>query len=132
MLSPFLSRLEYTILPAPLPAEEHKNDPLFQTTEVQDKLAVMDACLHNAFNVPRAKTIFQRLLADHPSALTTDIYNSVLTGYLAMAETQPRSSQKMEWVEDAWMLFGTMLRKTSVSPDENTYAIMLAAQRKCV
>ncbi|KAH6911990.1 mitochondrial RNA polymerase [Coprinopsis sp. MPI-PUGE-AT-0042] len=129
MLSPFLSRLEYTILPAPLPAEEHKNDPLFQSTEVQDQLAVMDACLHNAFNVPRAKTIFQRLRDDHASALTTDIYNSVLTGYLTMAEAQQRMGQKVEWIEEAWMLFSAMLRKTSVSPDENTYAIMLAAQR---
>ncbi|KAI0351260.1 hypothetical protein OH77DRAFT_1387788, partial [Trametes cingulata] len=56
-------RPQYTILPTPLPTdvaeEEHKY--LFTDSPTQDLIAVMDACLHNLHDVPRAKGIFDRL-----------------------------------------------------------------------
>ncbi|KAF8554654.1 hypothetical protein OG21DRAFT_1389212, partial [Imleria badia] len=57
-------RVPYTILPTPLPDQSHST-PLstyfFPDSPTQDQLAVMDACLYNLYDVPRAKQIFERL-----------------------------------------------------------------------
>ena len=60
----FLKRVTpYTILPTPLPADQksHLNDTYFTDSPTQDLLAVIDACLHNLYDVPRAKQTFERL-----------------------------------------------------------------------
>ncbi|KAI0816018.1 hypothetical protein BC628DRAFT_1296793, partial [Trametes gibbosa] len=60
----FLRRpAKYTILPTPLPADSvsEPHDYLFTDSPTQDLIAVMDACLHNLHDVPRAKEIFERV-----------------------------------------------------------------------
>ncbi|KAF8890703.1 hypothetical protein BD779DRAFT_1426355, partial [Infundibulicybe gibba] len=56
-------RTSYTILPTPLPSDRTSeiNDYWYTDSPTQDLLAVMDACLHNLYDVPRAKSIFERL-----------------------------------------------------------------------
>ncbi|KAI6003177.1 hypothetical protein F5J12DRAFT_680526, partial [Pisolithus orientalis] len=60
----FLNRgTRYTILPSPLPDDRASplNNFLFTDSPTQDQLAVMHACLHNLYDVPRAKQVFERL-----------------------------------------------------------------------
>lgn len=91
-------RVPYTLLPAPLPSDHSSplNDFYFTDSPTQDHLAIMDACLHNAYNVPRAQAIFSRLrlkstqtphIADTGpcSLLTTRVYNEFLDVYLGLA-----------------------------------------------
>ncbi|KAG2159045.1 uncharacterized protein EDB93DRAFT_1053847, partial [Suillus bovinus] len=56
-------RTPYTILPTPLPDDRASalNSFYFTDSPTQDQLAVMDACLHNLYDVPRAKQIFEQL-----------------------------------------------------------------------
>ncbi|KAF9463341.1 hypothetical protein BDZ94DRAFT_1148095, partial [Collybia nuda] len=56
-------RIPYTILPTPLPSGRSSdiNDLWYTDSPTQDLLAVMDACLHNMYDVPRAKNIFDRM-----------------------------------------------------------------------
>ncbi|KAH7908848.1 hypothetical protein BJ138DRAFT_968798, partial [Hygrophoropsis aurantiaca] len=56
-------RTPYTILPTPLPDDKSSalNTFYFTDSPTQDQLAVMDACLHNLYDVPRARSIFERL-----------------------------------------------------------------------
>ncbi|KAH7922517.1 hypothetical protein BV22DRAFT_966565, partial [Leucogyrophana mollusca] len=58
-------RTPYTILPTPLPDDKTSalNNFYFTDSPTQDQLAVMDACLHNSYDVPRAKSVFERLRA---------------------------------------------------------------------
>ncbi|KAI6013092.1 hypothetical protein BKA83DRAFT_4021659, partial [Pisolithus microcarpus] len=60
----FLKRgTPYTILPSPLPIDRASsaNNFLFPDSPTQDQLAVMHACLHSLYDVPRAKQVFERL-----------------------------------------------------------------------
>ncbi|EIW56832.1 uncharacterized protein TRAVEDRAFT_127839, partial [Trametes versicolor FP-101664 SS1] len=60
----FLRRpAQYTILPTPLPADaaDETHQHLFTDSPTQDRIAVMDACLHDLHDVPRAKEIFELL-----------------------------------------------------------------------
>ncbi|KAI9457403.1 hypothetical protein HD554DRAFT_1991576, partial [Boletus coccyginus] len=57
-------RVPYTILPTPLPDQSHStalSTYFFPDSPTQDQLAVMDACLYNLYDVPRAKQVFERL-----------------------------------------------------------------------
>ncbi|KAG0702803.1 hypothetical protein DFH29DRAFT_763387, partial [Suillus ampliporus] len=56
-------RTPYTILPTPLPDDRASalNSFYFTDSPTQDQLAVMDACLHNLYDVPRAKQVFEQL-----------------------------------------------------------------------
>ncbi|KIJ61212.1 hypothetical protein HYDPIDRAFT_68101, partial [Hydnomerulius pinastri MD-312] len=57
-------RVPYTILPTPLPGDGTPtalNNLFFMDSPTQDQLAVMDACLHNLYDVPRAKQVFEGL-----------------------------------------------------------------------
>ncbi|KAF8550660.1 hypothetical protein OG21DRAFT_1391305, partial [Imleria badia] len=51
-------------VPTPLPDQSHST-PLstyfFLDSPTQDQLVVMDACLYNLYDLPRAKQIFERL-----------------------------------------------------------------------
>ncbi|EGO20170.1 hypothetical protein SERLADRAFT_477530, partial [Serpula lacrymans var. lacrymans S7.9] len=56
-------RTPYTMLPMPLPDDKSSalNDFYFTDSPTRDQLAVMDACLHNLYDVPRARQVFERL-----------------------------------------------------------------------
>jgi len=128
----FLKRsTPYTILPTPLPADQnsHLNDLYFTDSPTQDLLAVIDACLHNLYDVPRAKQIFQglRKSSKAEAVLHTRIYNSLLEAFIAMAVSKDPDN-RLVWLEDAWILFNSMETGAEVAtPNATTYALMLAA-----
>lgn len=128
----FLQRqLPWTILPPPLPDDRKSalNTFLFTDSPTQDQFAVMDACLHNLYDVPRAKQVFERLRKS-PSMehlLEARIYNSFLEAYVEMATTKQPNDRRL-WVEDALQLYLIMESgQEKVQPTSQTYAIMLLA-----
>ncbi|KAF9264461.1 hypothetical protein L218DRAFT_806597, partial [Marasmius fiardii PR-910] len=52
---------KFTILSAPPPDTTTNNSLWFTSTATQDQLAIINACLHNCYDIPRAKSIFDRL-----------------------------------------------------------------------
>lgn len=124
-----------TILPTPLPdgAYSSLNDFYFTDSPTQDLLSVMDACLHNRYDVPRARQIFARLRqANNPDVVMgTKVYNSFLETYIEMASLTETPSQRQEWLEEAWALFDVMEKGLErVRPDTNTYALAFTAWQK--
>jgi len=128
-------RTPYTILPTPLPNDRSSdiNDFWFIDSPTQDLLAVMDACLHNLYDVPRAKGIFERLRQKSTNpVLETRVYNAFLEAYINMASTR-ESNNRSFWVESAWELYEIMERgEETVKPNAGTYAIMLIAWHRLV
>jgi len=130
------SHTSYTMLPTPLPAGQSSdlNDLYFTDTPTQDSLAVIGACLHNCYDVPRAKQIFEGLRKS-PKAegiVNIHVYNSLLEAFISMA-TSGDSNDRLFWLEDAWLLFDSMETGMEVvAPDATTYALMLSAWLKCV
>ena len=128
----FLQRpLPYTILPPPLPDDRKSalNTFLFTDSPTQDQLAVMDACLHNLYDVPRAKQVFERLRKSScmEHLLDARIYNSFLEAYIEMATTKQPDDRTL-WVEDALQLYLVMESgQEKVQPTSQTYAAMLLA-----
>jgi DNA-directed RNA polymerase len=124
-------RVPYTILPTPLPADQtsNLNDFYFTDSPTQDLLAVIDACLHNFYDVPRAKQVFERLRKSTKADAMLDVrlYNSFLETFLSMA-THKDPENKVLWLEDAWTLFDAMESGKEIAhPNATTYAIMLTA-----
>ena len=130
----FLQRqTSYTILPTPVPADVH--DPLnalvFPSTPVQDSLSVIDACLHNCYDVNRAQYVFDRLRSSSSGdgVLQTRVYNMFLEAYLNMARAefqQDDITEPAKWLRKSWELFESMEDgREKVSPNAATYAIML-------
>jgi len=128
----FLQRgTPYTILPTPLPTDQssHLNDLYFTDSPTQDLLAVIDACLHNLHDVPRAKQIFERLRTSSKAetALDTRLHNSLLEAFVAMA-TSKGSGNRHAWLEEVLALFDSMEAGTgTAAPNATTYALMLTA-----
>ncbi|KAG1900468.1 DNA-directed RNA polymerase N-terminal-domain-containing protein [Suillus fuscotomentosus] len=127
-------RTLYTILPTPLPDDRASalNSFYFTDFPTQDQLAVMDACLHNLYDVPRAKQIFEQLRTtkSHEPLLESRIYNSFLEAYIHMAFVKEPEDRTL-WVEDACHLYDLMEKGTDrVHPTASTYAIMLLAWRR--
>lgn len=126
-------RIPYTIIPTPLPDQSNPtalSTYFFPDSPTQDQLAVMDACLHNLYDVPRAKQIFERLRKYTPaeSLLDNRIYNSFLEAYVDMAATK-EPNDRVLWFEEAWSLYEAMENGSeNVHPSAQTYAIMFLAR----
>ncbi|KAH8831286.1 DNA/RNA polymerase [Flagelloscypha sp. PMI_526] len=96
---------------------------------LMDLLGVMDACLHNCHNVPRAKSIFDRVRMTNPTALNTPVYNRVLETYLALADNpKPENAlghpqPKEYWLEEIKVLYHTMTTEIA-RPNHNTLAVL--------
>ncbi|KAH9919050.1 DNA/RNA polymerase [Fomitopsis serialis] len=123
-------RTPYTILPTP-PLNATAKDLrtiLFTDTPTQDLIAVVGACLHNLYDVPRAKSIFDDLRnSDKSSLLDVRMYNSMLDAYLEMARAKDATDPEM-WIDEAWALYGVVEDGSAqIQPTANTYAYMLAA-----
>ncbi|KAG6812715.1 hypothetical protein H0H92_001076 [Tricholoma furcatifolium] len=121
----------YTILPAPLPSDRssHTNDIYYADSATRDLLSVMDACLHNLYDVPRARSIFDRL-RDRPNnpSLSTSIYNAFLEAYVAMATSK---GPAYVFVDYALELYRVLENESEYfAPDSSTYAIMLLAYHR--
>ncbi|KAF7290519.1 DNA-directed RNA polymerase [Mycena indigotica] len=115
----FLDRpLPLTVLPTPLPHNFRsvQNDIWFSDSETQELMAIMDACLHNLYDVPRAKTIFDRLQAAQSVAIDSRVVNAMLEAYLKMAS----QSDTEYWIKALWDLFDSFLE-----PSNSAYAIAL-------
>lgn len=121
---------DLTILPTPLPADsEDAATMIFPDTTVQNTISIVEACVHNLHDVPRARTVFERLRRTHKgdSTLHAGLYNTMLDAYIEMATTK-QPERRSHWVEDACALYEVMeTGKDKVNPTANTYAIMLRA-----
>ena len=126
-------RVPHTILPTPLPDQSHSaalNTYFFPGSLTQDRLAVMDACLYNLYDVPRAKQIFERLRKSTPveSLLETRIYNAFLEAYVEMAPIKEPNDRAL-WGEEACSLYEAMENGSeNIHSTAQTYAIILLAR----
>ncbi|KAJ7657857.1 hypothetical protein DFH06DRAFT_990838, partial [Mycena polygramma] len=123
-LQNFLQRpATYTILPPPLPQEytSELNDLWFSDSTTQELVAVMDACLHNLYDVPRAKGIFDRLRSQSSASLDTRVVDAMLEAYLKMAS----QSEPEYWMESLWELVDAI-----IAPTVTSYAIMFLAMHR--
>lgn len=118
-----------TILPTPLPhgsAQVEGYDQWFKDSKAQDMSGIIDACLYNLVDVPRAQNVFDRLRRQAGSSiLGSGLYNSLLNAYLGMSLNEP--SKKNYWVEEAWKLYNILeSEEDDVQPTAKTYSTILA------
>ncbi|CAK5271845.1 unnamed protein product [Mycena citricolor] len=117
-LETFLQRpSQYAILPPPLPPSftSAENDYWYSDSTTQELIAVMDACLYNTYDVPRAKGIFDRLQAQGNPAVQIHMINTMLEAYTKMAVAHKDEADY--WVESAWDLF-----ESAAEPTATTFA----------
>ena len=123
------TRTPYTILPTPLPRDRQSeiNDLYYTDSSTQDLIAVMDACLHNGYDVPRAKEIFDDLRAKRSEhILHPRLYTAFVEAYLDMALKDPE--KKSLWIEDAWVLLDSLFSgEPRVAVTTGAYALALLA-----
>jgi DNA-directed RNA polymerase, mitochondrial len=123
------TRTPYTILPPPLPQDRHSelNDFFYTDSPTRDLIAVMDACLHNGYDVPRAKEIFDDLRAKRAEQiLHPRLYTAFAEAYLDMALKEPE--KKSLWIEDVWVLLDSLFSgKEKVAITSGAYALALIA-----
>jgi DNA-directed RNA polymerase len=128
---------ELTILSTPLPEGTSSNgsaipdSDVFHDTHTQDKVAVIDACMHAQADVPRAKAIFDKLRDDRPTdpQLGVGLYNKMIHGYVKMAEKE--QANRVYWVDEAWSLYSFMQENPQVvKPTAGIYSVMLQAWMK--
>ena len=130
LISEYLVRKpQLTILPTPLPPGSGSVDGYnqwFKDSKSQDMAGIIDACLHNLYDVPRAQNVFERLRQQAGSSiLGSGLYNSILQAYLGMSLKDP--IKKNYWVEEAWKLYNIMESgQDDVQPSVRTYSIILA------
>ena len=123
------TRTPYTILPTPLPRDRQSeiNDLYYTDSSTQDLIAVMDACLHNGYDVSRAKEIFDDLRAKRSEhILHPRLYTAFVEAYLDMALKDPE--KKSLWIEDAWVLLDSLFSgEARVAVTTGAYALALLA-----
>ena len=86
---------------------------------------MVDACLHNLFDVPRAESVFQAMRNERSPALEIGLYNTFLETYLALANKEPTEANKH--IEGALRLYDSVIHeKEPVSPNPRTFSVMLA------
>jgi DNA-directed RNA polymerase len=118
-----------TILPTPLPFGSptvEGYDQWFKDSKSQDMSGIIDACLYNLVDVPRAQNVFDRLRQSAgASVLGSGLYNSLLNAYLGMSLKD--AGKKNYWVEEAWKLYNILESgEDDVLPSVRTYSIVLA------
>lgn len=134
-MSSFLTREgTYSLLHPPLPNASlpltyEEPETWYTDTQTQDLLAVINACLHNLYDVQRAKSIFDRMRErpNHPG-LDTRVYNAFINSYIGMATTKDPNNREY-WVENAWELYEAMKRDGAerIAPNAGTYAALFVA-----
>ncbi|KAI0798166.1 DNA/RNA polymerase [Abortiporus biennis] len=124
-------RVPYTMLPTPLPADRTStlNDFYFMDSPTQDQVSIIDACLHNLYDVNRAKEVFGQLRKSNKgeNVLNARLYNTLLEAYVETA-TSKDTDKKKYWIEEACTLYEIMERGSDgIHPTATTYATMLRA-----
>ena len=121
-----------TILPTPLPVSEQgaaEHQRYFPDSNVMAHVAIVDACLANFRDVPRARSLFAELRRDRKAANFVDVrvFNRFLHTYFLLAEdpnTSPEETDKYRML--AWELYNSMVEnKENVVPNSHTSALML-------
>ena len=134
MHSFLLTRTPYTILPPPLPQDKQSelNDFYYTDSPTRDLISVMDACLHNGYDVPRAKEIFDGLRVKRAEQiLHPRLYTAFVEAYLNMALKEPE--KRALWVEDTWALLDSLFNGDErVAVTSGAYALALVAWLRCV
>ncbi|KAF7313242.1 DNA-directed RNA polymerase [Mycena kentingensis (nom. inval.)] len=92
------------ILPPPLPQHHRSTRPpdWFSDPTTQEMMSIMDACLHNLYDVPRAKSIFDRLRSQGNSAIDARVIDAMLEAYLKMGANKAETDY---WLESLWELY---------------------------
>lgn len=118
-----------TIVPIPLPDDATSSTPLhdyfFPDTRSQDLVAIMDTCLNDCYDVPRARDIFEatRKRNKVKYLLNTQTYNKFLLAYSEMALRHEQ--HRDDWLREAWLLFTKMESgEERVVPNAESYVIM--------
>jgi DNA-directed RNA polymerase len=129
------SSVPYTFLPNPLPEDVNQSlvSMYFPDSNTQDSFAVIDACLHNCYDVDRAQYVFDQLRRKPDEVpLHVHLYNAFLNSYFAMA-TEREVEKDAHWLEETWSLYEVMESgKETIEPNANTYAIMMRFWRRYV
>lgn len=116
----------YVPTPEPMKAITEETDRWFGDPQTLDMTGIIDACLHNLYDVPRAKDVFTRLRQRVGSvALEAPLYNAFLSAYSGMAGKEPH--KKRDWLLEAWNLYDVMENGyEQIHPNAKTYSIMLS------
>lgn len=125
-LSSFLHRpTSLTILPQLAPDSQKDLGAWYPDSQTTDMTGIIDACLHNLYDVPRAQDVFSRLRARRGNRLlTTPLYNAFLEAYVGMAGKVPLDREY--WIDTAWKLYNVLESGAeAVHPNHKTYSIML-------
>ncbi|EJD05121.1 DNA/RNA polymerase [Fomitiporia mediterranea MF3/22] len=122
-------RMTYTLLPPPVPGDTSSpaNDMIFPGSPVQETLTIIDACLHDCYDIHRAQYLFDNLRngSSSEAVLSPRLYNLFLEAYLEMARTRDVDNRE-EWLEKAWLLYDGMESNwEAVAPSHGTYAVMM-------
>jgi DNA-directed RNA polymerase len=119
----------YTIIPPPLPSDKHSelNDLYYTDSPTCDLIAIMDACLHNCYDVHRAKEIFDDLCAKRAEQILHPcLHTSFVEAYLDMALNEPE--RKSLWVKDTWLLLNSLFKgQEKVAVTTGAYVLVLIA-----
>ncbi|KAG7096404.1 hypothetical protein E1B28_003847 [Marasmius oreades] len=119
----------FTFLPTPRPESAVNSNLWFTNSAIQDQLAIINACLHNSYDVPRAKSIFDRLRCQPGSSafLEPRMYDAFLEAYVNVA-SKDSEDNKEYWLENVWDLYEALeTERERVVPTDATYAIMVIA-----
>ena len=121
-----------TVLPTPLPvgeqsAAEHQH--YFPDSNCMALVAIVDACLTNFHDIPRAQSIFADLRRDRKATSFMDVrvFNRFIHAYFKLAEIPgtPLTEAK-QYRMQAWELYKSMVEnKETVEPNSHTSALML-------
>jgi DNA-directed RNA polymerase, mitochondrial len=131
------TRTPYAILPPPLPEDKHSDLNNFfytdsSTRDLIDLIAVMDTCLHNSYDNPRAKEIFEDLrIKGAEQVLHPRLYTAFVEAYLDMALKE--LEKKLLCIEDVWVLLDSIFSgKERVAVTTGAYALAPLAWLRCV
>lgn len=117
-----------TILPVPLPDDKTStlNDFYFPDSHTQDLVAIIDTCLNECYDVPRARNVFEAMRMNNRGEylLKVPVFNKFLQAYAIMAARH--ETHREEWLKEAWILFNRMeAGEEKAVPDAVTYATMI-------
>ena len=121
-----------TVLPTPLPVGEQgaaEHQRYFPDSSAMALVAMVDACLTNFHDIPRAQLLFADLRRDRKatSSLDVRVFNRFLHAYFTLAEDpntsiEPAQNYRMH----AWELYKSMVEnKETAEPNSHTSALML-------
>lgn len=122
-------RPPYTFLPSlrPMDSKTTSNMEWYGDTETQDRLAIIQACLHDQYDVARAENILASIrMSRGKMLLDTRMYNSFLEAYLAMSQREPDNADI--WLGRMWNTYEFLEKNDDgLVPSPSTYAIMLVS-----